>query len=202
MREVNPCPAPLAVAESLRLTPTMSYEDLMSRHGQKIRGSLWKNQKGLCAFCCNSLDQKEKTRVAHLQPQSTDPTQSTRVENFLLSCDSESMKDISCDSAQRNRDLPVSPFTPNVQALFSYQFSGEMQGLTDEARESIRILNLDSPIGDRNHRLRSARRIAIQVFLRHIIGKGDQAIADYLNGAKSLSLPAFQPALKHIFLRG
>lgn len=200
MREVSRGPAPACVSEAVRETPTLSFDDLKSRCGEEIRASTYRQQKGLCAFCCDKLNPDfSNTRIAHVEPQSVAPGAATDFKNFALSCDSERLNNISCDAAQGSQSLPLTPFSSNVERQFLYELSGQMKGLTDEAKETIRILNLDSQTGDRSHRLRSARQNAIAVFLKHIAVKERRHVIRYLTEPNRETFPPFQPALKFVF---
>ncbi|RYG32910.1 hypothetical protein EON81_19490 [bacterium] len=155
-------------------------------------------QKGLCAFCCNKLDampEPDRGRIAHVSPRDFGEIPETEWSNLVLSCDSELLSDPSCDAKQGNKPLPVSPLMPGIEGLFHYYLSGRMEGLNENARETIRILNLDSADeADRNHRLRTARRIAIQT-AAEIKDKLTAAEWDKTLRGAYRPLPAFQPAL-------
>lgn len=200
MREVSRGPVPECVSEAVRTTPTLSFDDLKSRCGSEIRSATFKQQKGLCAFCCDALNRDfSGTRIAHVEPQSRSSDGTTDFRNFALSCNSEKQADTSCDAAQGNQSLPLSPFTKNVEREFHYKRSGQMSGLTDSAKETIKILNLDSEDENEGHRLRTARRLAIDNFIEYIVVRGHRFAVRYLTEPNRETFPPFQPALKSVY---
>jgi len=47
-----------------------------------------------------------------------------------------------CDNAHGSQALPLTPFVPECESQLRYKISGRVEGLTDRARETIRVLNL------------------------------------------------------------
>ena len=204
MRSIDKGPAPEEVRTYLRSTPTASFKDLTQRCGGAMIRAFAQEQKGLCAFCCNRLNDPtlpERGRIAHVSPQSEGAVNPTAWDNLVLSCDSERLPNPSCDAAQGDRPLPVSPLTPHVETLFEYRFSGRLVGLNAQAQDAIRILNLDSPDeDDRDHRLRAARRVAITTAAT-LKSQMTPARWTKLLAGDYRPLPAFQPALAAVLPR-
>ncbi|WP_294488886.1 hypothetical protein [uncultured Mailhella sp.] len=128
------------------------YTQLDSTVRQPIRKALLKEQFGLCAFCCDRVP-KGSGRNAHLLSQHAYPHKSLLWENLVASCE----KKYCCDQEQRGRSLFFTPLMPECEKEIKFFVSGRIEGLTDRAKEAIKILGLD------NHKLCAIRRRAIQL---------------------------------------
>lgn len=131
------------------------YADLDYSVRKSIRKSLLKEQYSLCAYCCDRI-LVEHARNAHILSQDRFPHKSLSWDNMVASCD----KPYSCDCQQKNRALPLTPLMPECEQEITFLYSGHIVGHTDRARESIRVLGLDSS------KLCAIRRRAIDLLAR------------------------------------
>jgi uncharacterized protein (TIGR02646 family) len=189
MRSISKGKPPAEMDAYLASTPSASFDDLRSSCGPAIRNQLLREQHGLCAFCCDRLG--SATRIAHVVPQSEDQTKSTSFSNFVLSCNTQSMKEQSCDVAQGDQTLPVTPLQPHVESLFDFKISGQVSGTNDHASETIRILALDCG------RLRQARRTAILAAIEQK-RRTKPALWQKMLTGDFHPMPAFQPAIAQL----
>ena len=114
-----------------------------------IHQQLYKEQLGLCCYCCKSLVDEE-TRVEHLDCRSKYPKKTYEYDNLLLSCATENQ----CDKAKENKALPLTPLMNECDEEIKINFAGELVGNTHRAKLAIEILNLNQRKICNNRRLK------------------------------------------------
>ncbi len=124
-----------------RKNPQSRYQDLDDATRRSIRACLLREQHGLCAFCCKALGSVDECHNEHLRAQATHPSETLDYDNLVASCNTKRQ----CGDAHGSQDLPLTPLMPECETEFRFRLSGRVEGRTDRARETIRVLNL----GDR-----------------------------------------------------
>lgn len=96
----------------------------------------------LCAYCCDRINGltgiNADTMNEHVEARSTHRSRSLDHTNIVASCKTKHQ----CDSAHKNQFLPLTPLMDECETEFKFKISGRVEGLTDRAKEAIRVLNL------------------------------------------------------------
>jgi uncharacterized protein (TIGR02646 family) len=128
------------------------YDDLTSEERTRIRDYLVTEQYGICAYCMRSIE-NESCHIEHIKPKSKFPNVSLAYGNLVASCESDN----SCGKYKGNEydDAFVAPTEEDCESQYSYTMDGRIKPLTDGARYTIELLNLNS------YKLTAARKTAI-----------------------------------------
>lgn len=121
-----------------RQHPAACYTQLDDEPRRAIRQSLFNEQWGLCAYCCQQLADINDCHNEHIQPQATHNTRTLDHDNLLASCNTRKQ----CGDAHKNATLPLTPLMPECETELRFRYSGRVEGLTARAKETIRALNL------------------------------------------------------------
>ena len=93
----------------------------------------------LCAYCCARITGDYTDTVnEHVEARSITPHRSLDPTNIVASCKTKNQ----CDSAHQNQALPLTPLMDECETELKFNISGRVEGLTDRAKEAIRVLNL------------------------------------------------------------
>lgn len=114
------------------------YRDLDENGRRLIRNKLIIEQKSLCAYCCCRIT-INSSRNSHLKSQRDYPNKSLEWGNLVASCDYSRH----CDKFQRVRSIPLTPLMESCEEDLVFTIAGRVEGKTDEAKETIKILNLN-----------------------------------------------------------
>lgn len=129
--------------------PNGRYENLSTLERQIIRQACLQEQYYLCAYCCQQVDGKT-SHNEHVEAQRSAPKRTLDYYNIVTSCN----KNGQCGKAHGSEDLPLTPLRPECETELKFYLSGRVEGLSDRARQTIRVLNL----GDKNKALLEARK--------------------------------------------
>lgn len=151
MRKITKEPEPKFWTDFKKKNPKKAYNDLdKSNEGQelrsKIRDFMIKNQKGLCCYCCKSID-SENSHNEHIRPQKSYPNLSMDYKNLLVSCTTPAGKELTCGNKKCDKydsKLFISPLDNNCGNHFRYLFDGRIEGTSVKGRYTINLLNLNS----------------------------------------------------------
>lgn len=172
-----------------------NYSDLTSEIRQDIRLACTTEQFYLCAYCCKSISGNSKdTMNEHIEARKTAPNRSLDYTNIVASCTTPNQ----CDDAHGSQPLPLTPFDAECETDLAFKLSGRVTGLTDDAKETIRVLNLD------NKSLIEQRRMLINTMLftygEDAIEDDDliNIIIDELAEPKKGKLDAFSPVIVNV----
>ncbi|WP_349969333.1 retron system putative HNH endonuclease [Pseudomonas caspiana] len=149
----------LAVLETwMRRNPGARYQDLVG-HGEikdAIREACVVEQNGLCAYCCRGISaEKKSSHNEHVEAQDLAPNRTLDFQNIVASCN----KSGRCGEAHRSQPLPLTPLMDECETELQFELSGAVEGLTERAHASIRVLNLN------NRGLRDERRAMVDTLL-------------------------------------
>lgn len=98
-------------------------------------------QNFLCAYCCTRISGESlDTKNEHVVARSIAPNRSLDFTNIVASCKNRT----SCDATKENKALPLTPLMDECETELKFKISGRVEGLTDRAKESIKVLNLGS----------------------------------------------------------
>jgi len=119
-------------------------------------------QKSICCYCEQKITIKE-SHLEHLLPQSLDTYSEKLFEykNLLCSCQRELGKGEPrhCGNSKGSQILPITPLQSDCEIKFTYTEDGYIEGVDDDAKETIRILQLDID------KLNNLRANAIEPFI-------------------------------------
>ena len=132
--------------------PKKTYNDLgKSEEGKelraKIRDFMIKNQKGLCCYCCKSID-SDNSHNEHIKPRSVFHELSMEYQNIVVSCTTPAGKELSCGYAKCNKydeSLFVSPLDDDCEKHFKFLPDGRILAKSEKGDYTIKLLNLWNP---------------------------------------------------------
>lgn len=139
MRKIDKGAEPPQLTSWKRKHPTGKYGDLTHTERDAIRKTCAAEQFYLCGYCCDAVSGgAQDTTNEHVEAQQLAPGRTVDFSNIIASCRGVNH----CDAAHRSQHLPLTPFMIACESEFRFKLSGRIEGLTDRAREAIRVLNL------------------------------------------------------------
>lgn len=148
MRKIDKGDEPVVLTGWKRNHPQGRYDDLTDAERQAIRQTCLTEQYSLCAYCCKQIGVKDDDCMnEHVEARRLAPHRSLDFSNIVASCKTPKQ----CDAAHGSTPLPLTPLMPECETELRFKLSGRVEGLTDRAKETIRVLNL----GDTEHNNRS-----------------------------------------------
>jgi len=171
------------------------YLGLTSTEKDDIRSACAIEQFYLCAYCCKPISGTIKDCMnEHVVARDIAPNKSLDFDNIVASCITPNQ----CDSAHGSQPLPLTPFDTECETDLEFKLSGRVKGMTSEAQETIRVLNL----GNDNKSLVEQRRQFVQALLLgdgidpdDVVDDSDliKMVIDDLSKPKNGKLEAFAP---------
>lgn len=144
MRRINKGTEPASLTAFKRRMPNARYLDLTDLERKDIRQTCTAEQFHLCAYCCQAISgNNDDTMNEHVEARSLAPNRTLDFSNIVASCTTPRQ----CDAAHGSQSLPLTPVMPECETELRFKLSGRVEGLSDRAREAIRVLNL----GDTEH---------------------------------------------------
>ena len=157
---------PSSLSKFRRSNNQSNYRNLTDEVRQDIRKACTREQFYLCAYCCKRISGDSRdTMNEHVIARNLAPNRDLDYTNIVASCTTPNQ----CDNAHGSQPLPLTPFDTACETALKFKISGRVTGLTDDARETIRVLNLD------NKSLTAQRKIFIDTIL---FTYGEDAIED------------------------
>lgn len=139
MRKIDKGPEPASLGAFKRRNPQARYPDLSEAERQEIRHTCTAEQFYLCAYCCQSISgTNQDTMNEHVEAQDRAPNRTLDFSNLVASCTTPKQ----CDAAHGAQSMPLTPLMPECETELRFKLSGRVDGLTERARETIRVLNL------------------------------------------------------------
>ena len=103
-----------------------------------LKEQLRQEQKGLCCYCCQILE--DKATVEHLKSRDKYPKLTYDYGNLLLSCQQSKQ----CDNAKGNKELDLTPLMIECDAEITLIFNGKLNPKSRRAEQAINLLNLNN----------------------------------------------------------
>ena len=117
------------------------YAGLPITEKDDIRSACAVEQFYLCAYCCKPISGKIKDCMnEHVVARDIAPNRSLDFDNIVASCITPKQ----CDNAHGSQPLPLTPFDIKCETDLKFKLSGRVEGMTSDAQETIRVLNLDN----------------------------------------------------------
>ncbi len=186
---------PQSLTRWKRANPHSHYDKLTNTQRQDIRTACVIEQFYLCAYCCKRISGHSKdTMNEHVIARNIAPNKSLDYTNIVASCRTPKQ----CDDAHGSQSLPLTPFDIECETALRFKLSGRVEGMTADAQETIRVLNL----GNNNKSLVEQRRQFVQALLLgdgidpdDVIDDSDliKMVIDDLSTPRNGKLEAFAP---------
>ncbi len=172
MRRISKTPGiePELLTKWKQRNPQGIYKDLSEVERQAIREACVEEQYYLCAYCCQALSGKNRdTMNEHVEAQHIAPQRSLDFTNIVASCTNPNQ----CDAAHGSQPLPLTPFMPECETDLVFKLSGRVVGKTQQAVETIRVLNLGDT--ERNNRslIEKRKQLMYSMLLKNGIDHND-----------------------------
>lgn len=130
---------PQSLIDWKRGNPNGDYKELTNIERKDIRIECLKEQYFLCAYCCKLIsDNNNDSMNEHVEARRIAPQRSLDFTNIVASCTTPSQ----CDNSHESQPLPLTPFMAKCETDLEFTLSGKVRGLTPDASETIRVLNL------------------------------------------------------------
>ncbi|HDZ8837456.1 TPA: hypothetical protein RUW99_001075 [Aeromonas veronii] len=153
MRKIDKGQEPDSLSAFKRRHPLARYPDVSDAERQEIRHTCAAEQFYLCAYCCQRISgTNEDTMNEHVEAQDRAPNRTLDFSNLVASCRTPKQ----CDAAHGAQPLPLTPLMPECETELRFKLSGRVDGLTERAREAIRVLNLGD--SEQNNKALVAKR--------------------------------------------
>lgn len=149
---------PQFLVDFMKKYPLKTYESKeFQEHRATLNAVLRREQKGLCAYCCGRIEEKN-CHNEHIEPQHPGKFSSSRsldYANIVASCNHSK----TCGIRKGNKysaEQFISPLDENCESKFTYYIDGKMAGDT----YTIELLNLNE------YELKTARKAVIKSLQR------------------------------------
>nr|WP_262415180.1 retron system putative HNH endonuclease [Pseudomonas fluorescens] len=120
-----------------RANSKLRYGSLPPEERQSIRAACIKEQRGLCAYCCQSIT-VEAAHNEHIEAQDKTPARTLDFSNIVASCENRSH----CGHGRKTKRLTLTPLMDECENELKFYLNGLVKGTSDRARASIQALNL------------------------------------------------------------
>lgn len=203
MRKIDKGLEPQRLAAWRRANPNSKYEDLSHEERQAIRQACAAEQYFLCGYCCDVISgEASDTMNEHVEAQKLAPHRTVDFTNIIASCTAPHH----CDNAHGSQPLPLTPFMAECEAELRFKISGRVEGLTERAKETIRVLNLGDTEVSNKALIEKRKRLCDALLFTNGIDPADGLDDDALIGMvvtdllkpKEQRLEAFAPVLVNI----
>jgi uncharacterized protein (TIGR02646 family) len=143
MRTISKGAEPCCLTAWKRKNTHGAYDDLdKTEEGKvvraKIRDYALNEQFYLCAYCCQQIKEINACHNEHLEAQKLNPKCTLDFSNIVASCNTPNQ----CGDAHKSQHLPLTPLMTECETELRFKISGRVEGLTDRAAVTIRVLNL------------------------------------------------------------
>lgn len=139
MQKITKGNEPAELTSWKRKNPHGRYDDLSHVERGAINETTLNEQFGLCAYCCKKIGESDSMNE-HVEAQRLAPNRTLDFNNIVASCTTPKQ----CDSAHGSQPLPLTPLMDECETELKFYFSGDVEGLTDRAKQAIEVLKLDN----------------------------------------------------------
>lgn len=138
MRKIDKGVEPSMLTVWKRKNPNGQYADLDDVTRRAIRQVLLEEQYYLCAHCCQALASIDDCHNEHVEAQNISQNRTLDYTNLVASCNVKNQ----CGDAHKSQALPLTPLMDECETELVFKISGRVEGCTERAKETIRVLNL------------------------------------------------------------
>ncbi len=119
---------------------------------EELRDVLLEEQGETCCYCEMLVSNHPLiAKIEHIEPREGD-TQTERIFDFYnlaISCNGGEKdpkpKELHCDAEKGDKPIQLSPLDQRCETEITFTIAGKIIGLTEDAKQTISILNLDIP---------------------------------------------------------
>ncbi len=200
MRKIDKGTEPPALTAWKKAHPSAPYAEITEVERQAIRNACTHEQFYLCAYCCQQISGQQKdTMNEHVEPRRIAPQRSLDFNNIVASCTTPKQ----CDAAHGSQPLPLTPLMAECETELRFKLSGRVEGLSERARETIRVLNLGDTEVNNKALIEKRKRLSDALLLANGIdpsdGLDDEAlirmVIDDINQPQNGQLAPFAPVV-------
>ncbi len=139
MRKITKGIEPAELTSWKRKNPRGRYDDLSHAERGAINDATRQEQFGLCAYCCKKIGESDSMNE-HVEARNIAKNRTLDFSNIVASCITPKQ----CDAAHGSQPLPLTPLMVECETELKFYFSGDVEGLTDRAKQAIDVLNLNN----------------------------------------------------------
>ena len=139
MRKITKGIEPAELTSWKRKNPHGRYDDLSHLERGAINDATRQEQFGLCAYCCKKIGENDSMNE-HVEAQNIAKNRTLDFNNIVASCTTPKQ----CDAAHGSQPLPLTPLMDECETELKFYFSGDVEGLTDRAKQAIDVLKLNN----------------------------------------------------------
>lgn len=164
MKHITKTQAPESLIKYKR-TSYATYQNLPLQIKDELKQFLIEEQGAICCYCGReiAMSGKNSSNIEHFKSRTNYPKLQLEYTNLLASCTyAEKRKaqqyPLSCNAKKDNKDININPTDLTCENCFRYDDVGNIFGTSDDAKQTIEILNLN------NSKLKNCRKAAIEEY--------------------------------------
>ena len=141
LRKIIKGAEPTSLRAWKRNNPNKRYHQIPNQDfnvRQDIRKQSLEEQFYLCGYCCQQITDHTQCVNEHVEAQDISPNRTLDFTNIIASCKRAKQ----CDDAHKSQALPLTPLMDECETELRFKISGRVEGTTDRAQETVRVLNL------------------------------------------------------------
>lgn len=138
MRTISKGAEPSSLAAWKQEKPHGRYNQLTEDIRRIIRQHALEEQFYLCAYCCQRIQDIDACHNEHVEAQNLNPGRTLDFSNIVASCNTFNQ----CGDAHQSKPLTLTPLMTECETEFRFKISGRVEGLSNRAIDTIRVLNL------------------------------------------------------------
>lgn len=177
MRKIEKGVEPQSLTGFKKTHPSARYKDAPHYVRQDIRQACVEEQFYLCAYCCKAITSDSKKSVnEHIVPRESAHNLELDFNNLVASCTTKGQ----CDDAHGRQFLPLTPLKSECEQDLAFKLSGRVEGKTEDARTSIKVLNLGDTEQNNRALVEARKQIINSLIFTHGVDLTDPVEDDEL----------------------
>lgn len=197
---------PLSLRDWKSNNPQGRYDELGALERQSIRTECSVEQFFLCAYCCKQISgTNSDTMNEHVEARRIAPSRSLDFTNIVASCTTPNQ----CDDSHGSRALPLTPFMHECETELKFKLSGKVEGLSERAKDTIRILNLGDSFQNNRSLIEQRKQLTQSLLMVNGVDPDEgleddeliQMVIDDISTPKNGKLEAFSPVVVNILMQ-
>ncbi|MCC2607923.1 retron system putative HNH endonuclease [Planctobacterium marinum] len=194
---------PTSLSNFKRTHPYGKYSDLEAPERNEIRIECAKEQHFLCAYCSKQITGTNQDSMnEHVEARHIAPNRSLDFTNIVASCTTPRQ----CDESHGSQPLPLTPFMEACESELQFKLSGKVIGLSERAKETIRVLNLGDTLANNRSLIEQRKQLTESLLLVNGIDPNEgleddeliDLVLDDITTPIDGKLEAFSPVLVNI----
>lgn len=173
-----------------------TYADLSGNVKEAVYQSLLNEQGYICCYCERELIENDY-HIEHLNPQRLHAGDDLDYTNFICSCLNQTTRGdpLHCGKLKDNKIISVHPLQSDCQSKFTYTFTGEIDGVDQDTKDTIKNLGLNID------KLNAMRKEALSPFLSDDIDTDELKtfVAGYVSLSHNGKRNAFCSMIEYLF---